>query len=305
MRAFAAVALLSATPAIAQAPSAPSPIRLDMAAIAAPAEPDAIPLETGGVPGMSPESWFSDRGQRVVRNVSRATVTPVLPPAGKATGAGVIVLPGGGFAQLSMDNEGWPVARWLAEHGIAAFVVKYRLNPTPASLEGFKAEVLQKIAQAMAGKMDPISLPPQSFADAQAALRLVRTRSATYGVDTRRLGVIGFSAGAITALGVVQAAKGGEMPAFVAPIYGPMEPIAVPADAPPMFTALAADDVLFGRGELGLVSAWRRANKPVELHYFATGGHGYGLGTPGTDTANWIELFRTWLDTQGFLKGAK
>ena len=84
----------------------------DMTPIPAPAQPDAITLDTGVLPGATaPESWHRQYGSVFARNVTVATLTPVLPPAAKATGAAVIVAPGGGFRTLSMDNEGWAVAR--------------------------------------------------------------------------------------------------------------------------------------------------------------------------------------------------
>ena len=104
----------------------------------APAEPNAIPLGTGGVEGQTaPETWFRQWGDPMARNISTATLTPFLPELDKANGAAVIVAPGGGFRWLSMGNEGWEVAEALAERGIAAFVLKYRLQPTPESLDGF------------------------------------------------------------------------------------------------------------------------------------------------------------------------
>src|SRR5688572_3058342 len=106
----------------------------------APAEPNAIKLGTGGVDGQkAPETWFRQWGDLMARNISTATLTPFLPAPGKATGAAVIVAPGGGYRWLSMGNEGWEVAQALAEKGIAAFVLKYRLHPTPESLDEFKA----------------------------------------------------------------------------------------------------------------------------------------------------------------------
>src|SRR6185503_7148373 len=116
-------AMLMATSAFAQEPPK-TPIE-------APAEPNAIPLETGGVEGQSAkETWYKQWGDPFVRNVSRATLTPFLPDAAKATGAAVIVAPGGGFRILSMGNEGWDVAKALNDRGVAAFVLKYRLMPT-------------------------------------------------------------------------------------------------------------------------------------------------------------------------------
>ena len=99
--------------------------------IEAPAEPNAIPLNTGGVEGQTAkETWYKQWGDPFVRNVSHATLTPFLPDPAKANGAAVIVAPGGGFRILSMGNEGWEVARALNESGVAAFVLKYRLMPT-------------------------------------------------------------------------------------------------------------------------------------------------------------------------------
>src|SRR3712207_274144 len=104
----------------------------------APAEPNAIPLGTGGVEGQpAPETWFRQWGDPMARNISRATLTPFLPKPGTANGAAVIVAPGGGFRWLSMANEGWEVATALAEKGISAFVLKYRLQPTPGPLADF------------------------------------------------------------------------------------------------------------------------------------------------------------------------
>src|SRR5690606_18736063 len=109
-----------------------------MTPITAPAQPDAIPLGTGPLEGATaPESWHSQYGSMFARNVTEATLTPFLPAAGTGSGAAVIVTPGGGFRTLSMENEGWDVARALAERGVAAFVLKYRLNQTPRDLQEF------------------------------------------------------------------------------------------------------------------------------------------------------------------------
>src|SRR6186713_2049010 len=104
-----------------------------------PAEPNAISLGTGGVDNQpASETWFRQWGDPLARNISKATLTPFLPKPGTANGSAVIVAPGGGFRWLSMGNEGWEVAQALADRGVAAFVLKYRLNPTPESLDAFK-----------------------------------------------------------------------------------------------------------------------------------------------------------------------
>src|SRR6188474_3379989 len=105
----------------------------------APAEPNAILLGTGGVKDQpARETWFRQWGDPMARNITVATLTPFLPEPGKANGTAVIVAPGGGFRWLSMGNEGWEVAQALADKGIAAFVLKYRLFPTEPSLDAFK-----------------------------------------------------------------------------------------------------------------------------------------------------------------------
>src|SRR6478736_8774339 len=102
----------------------------------APAEPNSILLGTGGVKDQpAHETWFRQWGDPMARNITTATLTPFLPKPGKGNGAAVIVAPGGGFRWLSMGNEGWEVAQALADRGIAAFVLKYRLQPTPESLD--------------------------------------------------------------------------------------------------------------------------------------------------------------------------
>ncbi|SDA28455.1 alpha/beta hydrolase [Sphingomonas sp. NFR15] len=277
-----------------------------MTPMAAPAEPGAIVLNTGGVTGSTaPEAWFSQYGVAMTRNVSTATLTPFLPDPAKATGAAVIVAPGGGFLMLSMENEGWRVAKAFAARGIAAFVLKYRLKPTPAGMPQFEQAVGAMFASA--GRSDSRLKPEDAIAgltdqiaDARAAFALVRSRAAAWRVDPTRIGMIGFSAGAMTTMAVALAAPDTK-PAFIAPIYGSMEAVPVPADAPPMFAALASDDPLFAHKGFGLIDAWQKANRPVEFHLYEHGGHGFGLGKSGTTSTGWFEAMMQWLDSNGLL----
>lgn len=278
-------------------PVAAQPVSFDP--IPVPAQPGAITLATGGVAGMPPEVWFKDRGATNVRNVSAATLTPFLPPTGKATGAAVIVAPGGAFLGLAMDKEGWAVARLLADQGIAAFVLKYRLNPTPEADAAFQDYLRDFIARARTQTGQLRELPVQALEDGLAALNLVRQRAGEWGVDPKRIGIMGFSAGAMTALATTLQAPAGQRPAFVAPIYGPMGPVVVPGDAPPLYVALSADDHLFGNEGFGLVESWRKAGAAVELHYFQKGGHGFGLGQTDTTTQDWVQGFVRWLRMNG------
>jgi acetyl esterase/lipase len=270
--------------------------------IEAPAEPDAIPLNTGGVEGQTAkETWYKQWGDPFVRNVSQATLTPFLPERGKANGAAVIVAPGGGFRILSMGNEGWEVARALNERGVAAFVLKYRLRPTaPDWAEFDKANPLAAPSPAGAASVarSPVVLPLE---DATAAFKLVRARAKEWNVDPSRIGMMGFSAGAGTTMAATLQSTENK-PAFIAPIYGSQVAVEVPADAPPLFVALAADDPLFGNNEYGLLASWKKAGRPVEFHLYQNGGHGFGLGNPPKTSTGWFPQFMLWLDSNGMLK---
>lgn len=272
----------------------------------APPEPAALPLGTGPVPGQTAEEgWFRQWGEPMVRNVSTATLTPVLPPPGRANGAAVIVAPGGAFRWLSMNNEGWKVARSLADQGIAAFVLKYRLQPTPASADGFREAMARSFTAADSTPGDGQPPPPLPsldlpLADARAAHALILARAQDWGVDRDRLGMIGFSAGAALTLQSVLRTPALKL-AFIAPIYGGMGPVQVPRDAPPMFNVIASDDFLF-RGQFGVVKSWFDAGRPVEFHLYQSGGHGFGLGYPGNTANGWFPVFMRWLDVNGWLK---
>lgn len=279
----------------------------EMVPAAAPADPAALPLFGDTTPGSpASEVWARAGGtDYVVRNVTRPTLTPVLPDPARATGAAVVVAPGGAFMLLSMDHEGWKVAHALADRGIAAFVLKYRLLPTPREEKEAGPYMMRTM---MAGLQDPARMPtldnPTAAADGLAALKLVRAHAAQWGVDPRRVGMIGFSAGAMTSLQTVLAAKPGEGPDFFGYIYGPQARIDVPQGAPPMFDAIALDDPLFPSQGFPIAQAWMAAKRPVEIHGYQKGSHGFGLGVPGTTTTLVLDEFLAWAGMQGFLTKA-
>ncbi len=274
----------------------------------APAEPNAISLGTVGVENQpAKESWFRQWGEPMARNVSIATLTPFLPDPAKATGAAVIVAPGGGFRWLSMNNEGWKVARALADQGIAAFVLKYRLQPTPESLEGLKESMNRTFAAVSPATGTPAGEAPKpprpdlsnQLADAEAAYALIVNNAEKWGVDTKRLGMIGFSAGAGLTMHCTLHSKTMKL-AFIGPIYGGMGPVDVPKDAPPMFNVIASDDFLF-RGQFSVIKSWFDAGRPVEFHLYQNGGHGFGLGYPDRTSNGWFPVFMHWLEVNKFL----
>ncbi len=275
----------------------------------APPEPNAIPLGTGGVENQpAKETWFRQWGDPMARNITAATLTPFLPKPGKANGAAVIVAPGGGFRWLSMGNEGWEVAQALADRGIAAFVLKYRLHPTPESLDGFKESMNRTFAAATppAGGSGNSTPPPRprmdlsnQLEDAEAAYTMILKRAKEWGVDTARLGMIGFSAGAGLTMHCTLNSKLMDLD-FIGPIYGGMGPVEVPKNAPPMFNVIATDDFLF-RGQFGVIESWFKAGRPVEFHLYQNGGHGFGLGNPDRTSNRWFDAFIHWLDVNDFL----
>ena len=276
----------------------------------APPEPNAILLGTGGVENQpASESWFRQWADPMARNITTATLTPFIPAPGKANGAAVIVAPGGGFRWLSMGNEGWEVAEALAKQGIAAFVLKYRLHPTPESLDDFKAW-MNRPRPAPAPNSDSSRTaasprPPQQdltnqLKDAEAAYAMIKSRSKEWGVDTNRIGMIGFSAGAGLTMHSTLNSKIMKL-AFIGPIYGGMGPVEVPKNAPPMFNVIASDDFLF-RGQFGVIDSWFKAGIPVEFHLYQNGGHGFGLGNPNRTSNRWFDAFTHWLNVNGFLK---
>ena len=296
---IAATCVLAA-PALAQ--------RDKMTPVPTPAQPNAIEIGTAPLPGATAkESWHSQYGSLFARNVTVATLTPYLPDPSNASGAAVVVAPGGGFRTLSMENEGSNVAKALAAKGVAAFVLKYRLVQTPADMSGFEKSMREMFSGAAARPPRPsdpqamaASVAPQ-LEDARAAFALIRKRAAEWHVDPNRIGMVGFSAGAMLTLTTALAGQDAK-PAFIGDIYGPVAALTVPADAPPLFVAVAADDPFFGNGETGIVKSWIAAKRPVELHLFEQGGHGFGMYPKETTSTGWFEEFVRWLGMHGMLK---
>jgi acetyl esterase/lipase len=276
----------------------------------APEEPRAILLNTGGVKDQpAKESWFRQWGDPMARNITTATLTPFLADPKKANGTTVIVAPGGGFMWLSMDNEGWQVAQALADQGINAFVLKYRLQPTADSLEEFEGQMNRRFAEAENNAKDSAKRPNRDrdhsnqLQDAEAAYAMIVNRAKEWNVDVNKIGMMGFSAGAGLTMATTLQSKKVKL-AFIAPIYGGMGPVDVPKNAPPLFAAIATDDFLF-HGDAGLIKSWYDAKIPVEFHLYQNGGHGFGLGNPDRTSNKWFDAFIHWLDVNGFMKPGK
>jgi acetyl esterase/lipase len=280
-----------------------APPVLNITTIAAPDESDAIAL-TDAPNGRATEQWQKIFSGRTVRNVTQPSMSVFLPAPGAANGAAVVIAPGGGYLSLSMDSEGADVATWLAQRGVTAFVLKYRTVPTARDLPGFE----KQLHQLFAGLTKPnAAVPPgeaQAVEDALLAVKHVRSHAARWNIASDRIGLVGFSAGGRAAVTAVIEGPPGSRPDFLGVIYGALSTrMPVPADAPPAFVAVAADDQLGGPGRgTDVFNAWRASRRPVELHVYERGDHGFGMRRQGTSSDHWIDQFHWWLDASGFLK---
>lgn len=237
----------------------------------------------------------AEKGDHVVSNIHKPSITVYLPSKEKATGAGVVIAPGGGHRELWMDHEGYNVAKWLSERGVAAFVLKYRLAREQGSTYTVRGSALE---------------------DTQRAIQLVKSRAKEFAVQPERIGVMGFSAGGeLAALAAVlygnQSTASDSIgqlsakPAFQALIYP-----AIPRDMhlskemPPAFLVCGENDRLnISQGLPELYLAMKKAGMSAELHVYAGVGHGFGL-RPGTNApvGTWIERFYDWIGALGLLK---
>ncbi|MBU1317382.1 MAG: alpha/beta hydrolase [Alphaproteobacteria bacterium] len=274
-----------------------------MTRVSPPAQTGSIPLYADLQEHRSEEIWErSPRGELWVRNVTVPTLTPVLPALGTGNGVAVVVAPGGAFRALSVENEGMAVARWFADRGIAAFVLTYRLEPTPPEPDEYAAMIAEFERLFATGDVTirDLTVPPMATADAQAAIRLIRDRALEWNIDQGRVGMIGFSAGAMTSVAVAVDSPPGMQPDFVIPIYPSMLAVPVPCNAPPMFLALASDDPLFGAQGYGLAEAWKAAGCAVEFHLFERGGHGFGMRQQNMTSDRWPHYLHEWMHMRGW-----
>jgi acetyl esterase/lipase len=242
-------------------------------------------------PGVAPGSEHWTQKERtftntpvgtVIQNVVTPTLTAYRPPKGKATGAGIVIAPGGGFVALAIDLEANQLARWLQQRGVAAFVLKYRT--VEKKVDGIPA-------------MDMDTAGRYGIADGIQALKVVRQHAAEWNVSPQRVGIIGFSAGGMVASGALLQPDASNRPDFAAMIYGApfgrMPPI--PERLPPMFMAWARDDAVALRPVVRFRDALVAAGQKPEVHEYDKGGHGFGMKKQGTSSDRWVDDFWRWL----------
>jgi acetyl esterase/lipase len=239
---------------------------------------------------------------KLVRNIARPTLMAYLPDPSVATGTAVIVCPGGVFHNLSIEREGTEVVRWLCARGIAAFVLKYRVLQTEVRDEDLIKQLQERFTNLRYLMELMQQIEPLAIADGQQAIKVVRQRATKWGIAPERIGILGFSSGGVVAIGAAMQYDEKSRPNFVAPIYPAPSgrSITVPTDAPPLFLLTANDDPIAVGTSLPLYSAWKDAGRPVELHIYAQGGHGFGMTKQGLPADHWIERFHEWLQAQSF-----
>lgn len=266
--------------------------------------PNGAPGEPGNIGPEKDTTTAKDAliaGRRVIRlgNVTNPDITLYRPAKGKDTGAAVLVFPGGGYSILAMDLEGTEVCEWLQSIGVTGVLLKYRVPVRPGQPRW--AAPLQ---------------------DAQRALGIVRSRAAEWGIDPKRIGVLGFSAGAHLAAALstnyekrtYPRVDGADAvicrPDFTIVIYpgylvmkddgDKVSPeLKITANTPPTFLVQAEDDPVRVENSLGYYMALKQAKVPVEMHLYPVGGHGYGLRRTEKTVTTWPDRAEEWLRSIG------
>ena len=262
--------------------------------------PQALPLWPNGAPGSEARVAEPEKTEKSnVTNVHNPSLTPFFPAKDKATGVAVIIAPGGGHSKLCLGHEGYALGQWMADHGIAAFVLKYRLAREPGST---------------------YTIQDHAMADTRRALRTVRTRAIEWGIKPDRIGIMGFSAGGeLAAFAAMQSDAGkpdavdaieraSSRPDFQALIYpGTSGLFNAEKGMPPLFIACGySDRPDIAEGMATLYLKYKKAGVPAELHIYSNAGHGFGY-RDGTTTAAgaWPFRFREWLVDSGLLIAPK
>ncbi len=277
------------------------------AAFAFPAAAQTFDVWPGAAPGsehaaqVEAVSPFPGGRLDVVRNVTRPTLEVFRPAPGTATGAAVVIAPGGGFRYLTMQAEGRDVAQALAAHGVTAFVLKYRTLETPADDRAHWRDFFLFMAEAARsnGAFNLDDASALGVADGLQALKVVRERAVDWDVNPDQVGMIGFSAGARVTAGALLSSDPAARPAFAGLIYGAsFNDAPLPADLPPVFLAVAGDDKLAAPTVLNFYQAAIRNGAQPELHIYANGGHGFGMNKQGKSSDFWIDDLLNWLEVQ-------
>jgi endo-1,4-beta-xylanase len=267
--------------------------------------PQAVVLWPNGAPGSEarkgePEKldWRAEPENNitfpVLFNIHNPSIIPFIPEKSKATGAAVVVAPGGGHMFVTIDREGYDVGKWFADHGVAAFVLKYRLARDRGAAAG----------------QSPYKVDVDALADAKRAMRVIRSRASEWGIDANRVGFMGFSAGGeLSGLLATRYDKGDPnaadpveklscQPNFNGFIYGGPYRVETfdPAAMAPSWLMCAYDDTGNARNQANLFLKLQNLKIPAELHIYGAGGHGFGVRQDrGFAQETWPARFVDWM----------
>ena len=282
--------------------------------------PLVVPVWPGAVPGdfgtIGPErvrapAEAPTKNAKWITGVTKPTISVFRPAREKNTGAAMVVCPGGGYWNLAWDLEGEEVAAWLNRVGVTGIVLKYRVPRRP-------------------GQPEPLPAPGPLL-DAQRAVSLVRSRASEWGIDSNRIGIVGFSAGGHLAVATAthfdrrayepmdEIDKSSCRPDFAVAVYpgylieqhpagveinkDVLAPyIRIPPETPPIFLVHASDDSVAGaENSVVMYLALKSASVATELHVYAEGGHGFGVRVSSLPCSTWTDRCVAWLQAQGML----
>jgi acetyl esterase/lipase len=275
--------------------------------------PGKAPDETGTIGAekvvMSPKLTRKEvevtESTRMVTNVTRPTLTIYRPAKDRDTGTAMVICPGGGYWNLYWQLEGEEVAAWLQRLGVTGIILKYRVPRRPGEAKG-----------------EPARRPLQ---DAQRAISLVRSRAKEWGINPKRIGMVGFSAGGHLAIATATSFEKRSYkaidaidkiscrPDFAVLVYpGYLKAmdkdelaagLRIPARTPPIFLAHGGMDIISSpEHSVVMYLALRRARVPAELHIYATAAHDFGVRPSDRPCSTWTKSCADWLRHQGFLK---
>ena len=244
------------------------------------------------------EQWYEIPGRgQFVRNVKVPTLIPYLPSPENSNGAAIIIAPGGAFLHHTFGSGGYEAAEWFKSQGFAAFILKYRVEITPREESEYQAYVAKMMegyrAGGRSGNYAPAT-PDYAYEEINAAVKLIRERANEFHIKPDKIGIVGFSAGALMAVYNAECAPSESKADFIASIYGQLVLREMSGKLPPMFAAMSSDDELSGQSGFEVIQAWQKRGI-VELHLYGQGGHNFGMGHKPFTNYLWPEEFLAWL----------